>query len=165
EYRHLPIGSDHRRRLTQDPLQILLVDGVEDPRAAALLDDPERRVGGVLDGRVETAAFRDVAEPLAIERVIPIAPRELDVLRIAAAAFLADEPRGLLHDFSAPRSLLQPFQHLLPSAFERPGGHQRRLEARRRSGIWILIDRGVDAARACLVDEPERLGAPAPVPL
>src|SRR5262245_47327961 len=84
EDRHLPIRPDHRRRMPEDSLQIVLVDRVEDSLAAALLDDPQHGLGGIVDGRVEAASLRHVAETLAVERVIPIAARELYVLRIAA---------------------------------------------------------------------------------
>ena len=90
EDRHLPVGSDHRRRVPQDALQILFVDRVEDPGAAALLDDPQRRLRGVLDRRLEAAPLRHVAEPLAGER--------RDPSRSARAARSADRrrraPRG-----------------------------------------------------------------------
>src|SRR4051794_25996398 len=55
EHRHLPVGSDHRRRMTEDLLQILLADRVEDAGAAALLDNPEHRLRGVVDRRLEAA--------------------------------------------------------------------------------------------------------------
>src|SRR6185503_13825631 len=98
EDRHLAVGSDHRRRVAEDALQILLVDGVEDAAAAALLDQPQRRRRRVLDRRLEAARLRHLAEPLAGERRIPLAPRQLHVVRIAAAALLEDQPRRLLLD-------------------------------------------------------------------
>src|SRR4029077_5211626 len=84
----LAVRADHRRRVAENPLQILFVDRVEDAGAAALLDDPENRLGRVVDRRLEAARFGDVAEPLAVERVIPVAARQLHVVRIAAAALL-----------------------------------------------------------------------------
>ena len=153
--------------MPQDALQILLVDGVEDAEAAALLDDPQRRLRGVLDRRLEAAPVRDVAEPLAGERRVPLAARELHVLRIAAAALLVDEPRRSpsASSASAIDGVLQPLQHRVASAFERPRRQQRRLNAGRRRGVGILIDGRVDAARARLVDQPQRVDAPAPVRL
>ena len=103
ENRHLAVGCDHRRGMPQDALQILFVDRVEDAAAAALLDDPQHRLGRVLDRRLEAAALGDVAEALAVERMIPVAARQLHVVRIAAAALLADEPRGLLAQLVAHR--------------------------------------------------------------
>ena len=142
------------------------LDRVEDAGAAALLDDPQRRLRGVLDGRLEAAALGHVAEPLAVQRVIPVAARELDVLRIAAAALLRDDP-----PFPSRSSLrigagvCSRFSTACASAFERPRRHQRRLDAGRRRGVRILIDGRVDAARARLVDQLERVDAPAPVRL
>ena len=57
--------------MAQDALQILFPDRVEDAAAAALLDDPQRGLGGVLDRRLEPAALRHVAEPLAVQRADP----------------------------------------------------------------------------------------------
>src|SRR5207247_8205206 len=95
EDRHFAVRSNHRRRVPQDALEIVFVDRMEDPLTAALLDDPEHGVGCVLDGRVEAAPFRHVAETLAGERFVPLATRELHVLRIAAAAFFPDQPNDL----------------------------------------------------------------------
>ena len=150
--------------MLEDPLQILLVDRVEDAGAAALLDEPQRGLGGVLDGRREPAPLRDVAEAFPVERVVPSAARNLHVLRIAAAALVHDQPRGLLLQLR-PHRRLQPLQHFLASAFERVRGNQRGLDARRRRGIRVLIDRCVDAARAGFVDQPQRIDALAPVVL
>ena len=57
----------------------------------------------------------------------------------------------------------QTLQDRLAAAFERPRRHQRRLDARRRRGVGILIDGRVDAARARLVHQLQRVDAPAPV--
>ena len=139
--------------MTKDALEIVFVDRVEDAAAAALLDDPQHRLGGVVDRRLEAAALRDVAEALAVERMIPVAARQLHVVRIAAAALLGDEARRLLAQLVAHAGRLQPLEHRLAPALERVRRHQRRLNARRRRGVGILIDGRVDAARARLVHE------------
>src|SRR5947207_1350101 len=112
-----------------------------------------------------TARLRDVSEALAVERMIPSAPREVDVVRIAAAALLADEPRGFLLQLVAHRHILQAVEDRVAPALERVRRHQRRLDARRRRRVRILIERRVDAARARLVDQLQRVDRPAPVRL
>src|SRR5262245_66100317 len=106
---NLSIRSDHRRRMAQDALQIFFADRVEDARAAAALDNPQRRVGRVIDGDLESAILRHVAETLPSQRWIPFAARELDVLRIPAATLFPDEARRFLLDFRTPRGCLQAF--------------------------------------------------------
>ena len=91
--------------------------------------------------------------------------RELHVLRIAAAALLVDEPDRLSPDLRPRRRRPQPLQQSRPSAFERPRRQQRRLDARGRRGVGILIDGRVHAARARLVDQAQRVDALAPVRL
>src|SRR5262249_4776045 len=113
--------------MLEDALQVVLVDCVEDRRAAALLDNPQRRLGGVLDGRIEAAPLGHVAEALAVERVVPLAARQLHVLRIAAAALLANEARRLVAQLVPRRGSLQALEDRLTPALQRPGRHQRGL--------------------------------------
>ena len=95
--------------------------------------------------------------------MIPIAARELDVVRVAAAALLPEDPRRFLLQFASHRRRPQPLEHRLASALQRIGGHQRCLNARRRCGVRILIERCVDAARARVVDQLQRVDRSAPV--
>jgi hypothetical protein len=76
--------------------QVLLVDGVEDGEALALLDHPQHRVGRVLYRRLELARARHFAEPLAGERLVPFAGGDLHVGGIAAAALFFNEPDGVI---------------------------------------------------------------------
>ena len=69
--------------------------------------------GGVLDGRLEAALAGHVGERLAGERRIEAAARELDVLRIAAAALVANHRHALGLDPRARRRVLQPRQRRL----------------------------------------------------
>ena len=163
ENRDLAVRSDHRIRVLQDALEIVLVDRVENPLAASLLDDPERGLGGVLDCRFEAATLRHFAEPLPGQGWIPVAARELDILRIASPAFVVDEANGLAADFRARRRRPQALQQTVASSFERPGREQRGLNARRGRRVGILIDGGIDAAGARFVHEPQRLHALSPV--
>ena len=123
--------------------------------------------GGVLDRRLEAARAREIRERLAGERRVEAAARELHVLRIAAAALVADHRGDARPSPSrARRRILQPRQRAParpPSSAH--AGQQRRRDARARRGVRILIDRHVDAARARLVDEPQHLDALAPVRL
>ena len=135
EDRHLPVGPDHRRRMAEDALQILLVDRVVDARAAALLDDPQRRLGGVLDRRLQAAPLRDLAKTLAGERRIPVAARQLHVVRIAAAALLEDDaarsPSGSPTRMPGVR---RRFSTRVAAPLERPAGI---------SAAWMLVDDAV----------------------
>src|SRR5262245_19129801 len=100
---NLSIRSDHGRWMPQDALQIFFADRMEDARAAAALDDPQRRIRRVVDGDLESATLRHVAETLPSQRRIPFAARELNVLRIPAAALFLDEARRFFLDFRTPR--------------------------------------------------------------
>src|SRR5687767_1218095 len=93
--RNSSVRSNHRRRMLEYPLQVLLVDGVEDGEALALLDHPQHRVGRVRHCRLELARARHFAEPLTGERLVPFAGGDLHVGGIAAAALFFDEPDGL----------------------------------------------------------------------
>ena len=133
------------------------------PAAAALLDDPHRRLGGVLERHRQPAALRDLREVLAGQRRIELAARHRHVLRIAAAALVADDGDALGLDLRARRRILQPLQRRLAAAFLRPRRQQRRADAGGRGRVRILIDRRVDAAGARLVDHAQRLDRAAPV--
>ena len=113
----------------------------------------------------ELAALGDLREVFAGERRIELTVRHRDVLRVAAAALVADDGRAFGLDLRARRRIFQPLQRRLASALLRPRRQQRRADARRRCGVRILIDGGVDAARPRFVDHPQRFHRAAPVRL
>src|SRR5712691_3961591 len=125
ENRNLPIRSDHCRGMAQDPLEILFADSVEDPLATALLDDPKSYFSSVLDGRFHSAQASHISERLAGQRCIPFAARDDDILRIAAAALVANESGAFSFDLLARCWILQALQYLLAATFLRPGREQR----------------------------------------
>jgi len=63
---------------------------VEDPAATALLHDPHRGLGGILDGHWQAAALGDLCEVLARQLRVEMAGRHRHVLRVPARAFGAD---------------------------------------------------------------------------
>ena len=67
EDRDLAIRRDHRRRMPDDAIEILIAHRVEDTLTAALLDDPECRIRGVFNRRLAAAEVRDIGERLAGE--------------------------------------------------------------------------------------------------
>src|SRR5262245_41496078 len=135
EHGNLAVRRDHGRRVAKNPLQILLVDGVIDASAPSSLDKPENRLRRVRPRRLETTAFRHVAEPFAVERWIPCAARELHVLRIAAATGISQERDRIGQNLCARTSVLYPLERGFASALARPRRQKRRLNGRRRCGV------------------------------
>src|SRR5262249_24897944 len=101
EHWNLAVRRDHGRRVTEDTLQIRLVDGVVDASAPSSFHDPQYCFCSVRQRGLETAASRHVAEPFAVERWIPLAMRELHVLRIAAATRISQKRDGVGQDLLA----------------------------------------------------------------
>ncbi len=163
EERNAAVRGNHRRRMFQNALQVLLVDRMEDGQAFALLDHPQHSVGRILHRRFELPCDRHFAQPLAGERRIPFAGGNLHVVRIAAAALFPDEPDRLSTDPRPCRSIPQSLQQALATAFVGPRGQQSRMNARRGCSVRILIYGDVNAACAGLVDQAQRVDALAPV--
>ena len=106
--------------MPQDALQILFADRVEDALAAAASrrsTAPSRRRSR--SSARQAAALGHVAEPLAGERRIPVAARELHVLRIAAAALLEDDARA------SPSAARERIDGVSAAASAPPGGRPR----------------------------------------
>ena len=55
ENRNLAVGSDHSRRMLEDPFEVRLVDGVKDPAAPAIFDNPQSSFGSVFNRRLGSA--------------------------------------------------------------------------------------------------------------
>src|SRR5690606_34231937 len=85
------------------------------------------------------------------------------VLGVAATALESNDLRRLRPDACPRGRILESRQDGFAVAFQRPLGHQCRLDARARRGIRVLVDRRIDAACARIVDQPERLYALSPV--
>ena len=114
----------------------LFADRVEDRLAAALLDDPQRRFGGVLDGRLEAAALAS--------RRRAACRRASDPSRSARAATFFGSPPPRSSRMSRAVSFCSSLRidgvcsrlsTACAPAFERPRRHQRRLDAGRRRGV------------------------------
>ncbi len=105
----------------------------------------------------------DPREVLPGQRRIELAARHHHVLGIAAAAFVADDGHRLRLDLRAHGRVLQAREDGLATALLRPRRQQGRADAGRRRRVRILIDRGVHAAGAGLVDELQRVDRAAPV--
>ena len=90
--------------------------------------------------------------------------RQRDIFRVAAAALVADDPHRFEHDLLADGRIFQALQHLLVSAFLRPLRDERGFDPIARCGVRILIEGGVHAAAPRLVDQFQRVHAPAEIP-
>src|SRR4030095_5359552 len=91
--------------------------------------------------------------------------RELHVLRVAAAALVAQHHQRPALYFRARLRILQARRGLLTAAFERPGGQQRRRNAGTRRGVRILVAGHVHATGTGFVDQPQDVQALPPVAL
>src|SRR5688572_27431849 len=129
EHRNLAVRRDHRHRMLEDALQILLADGMEDALRAPAFHNPQRRLGGVLERDWKTATLGDLRQVLARERRIELATRDDDIFRIAAAAFVPNDRQRLGLDFGAHAWVLESLEDRLTSTFLRPRGQQRRADA------------------------------------
>src|SRR5262245_40149666 len=103
----------------ENALEIFFAHRVEDALAASLLEPPHRDLSSVLDRRLESALTREIGERLSRERRVEAAARELHVLRIAAAALVADHRDRVFLDPRARRRVVEAFELVLSRAFER----------------------------------------------
>src|SRR6266404_5493501 len=163
EDRNLAVRADHCRGMLEDPFEIRLVDRVKDSAAAAAFDDPQAGFGGVFNRRLHSTQASYVSQVLPGRRRIPSAARDYDILRISAAALVFDDPDSLCFDLRARSRVLEPLHDFRAASFLGPGGKQRRLNTRARSGVRILIDSRVDSTSARLVDQSQRVDALSPV--
>ena len=81
------IGRDHRLRVPHDPDDVLLLHRVEDAAETALLLQLERELRGRCQIVLVLAALgQNVGQTHSVERWIPLALRDHDVLRMSPTA-------------------------------------------------------------------------------
>ena len=174
--------------MTKNPHEVLFANRVKHALTPALLDQPQRRFRRLFEHRALAAGAArrgvrrgvDVALPspgavaaprirMTSASVLPASVRSKP--QLASCTFFGSPPPRSVRMISAvsPRIFARVAgsrrrcEHALASAFLRPARQQRRLHARARRGVGILIDRRVHAARPRLVDRAQRLDAAAPV--
>ena len=155
------IRGDHRIGMNEDAAHILLGHGVEDTAEAALFLQLERELCRFVDGDGPVLVAQDVGETFSLKRRIPFAARDDDVFGVTAPSVVLEIAHDRRFDAGALGGIAHTRQLVGPLAFEAPSGEENR-KRRARSGVGILVDRHVDAARARRVHHLERLHARAP---
>ena len=103
---------------------------MKDPAAPAVFDNPQSSFGSVFNRRLGSAHARDIGQILPGERFIKTAAGYDDILWVAAAALVFDDPDCLCFYLCAGGRVLEPVLNFSSTAFLRPRGKQRRLNTR-----------------------------------
>src|SRR5687768_10900788 len=106
--------------MPQHALDVVLADCEVDPTAVPVLDQPQRRVGRVLDRPGLATHPRDLVEPLARELGIPVASRDHDIASVSTAATIEENLQRRHQYFSARLSIAKTPQHIVACPFLRP---------------------------------------------
>ena len=116
--------------MLEDPFEVRLVDGVKDPAAPAIFDNPQSSFGSVFNRRLGSAHASDIGQILPGERFIKTAAGYDDILWVAAAALVFDDPDCLCFYLCAWPGPSSRFWNFGSTAFLRPRRKQRRLNTR-----------------------------------
>src|SRR6185436_129597 len=118
--RDLAVRPDHRRRMLENPFEVRLVDGVKDPAAPSIFDDPQSSFGSVFNRRLGSAQAGHIGQILPGKRFIPTAAGYDDILRVASASLVFDDPDCLCFYLRADGRILEPILYFSSTAFLRP---------------------------------------------
>src|SRR5688500_234044 len=112
--------------MPQHALDVVFADGEVNAAAIAVFNKPQRGVGGVLDRARLATHPRDLVEPLACERRIPVASGDHDIPSISSTATLEKNLQRRQQYFSARLSIAKASQHVVACPFLCPCRHERR---------------------------------------
>src|SRR5262249_49506181 len=109
ENRNLPVRTDHRGRMPENPLQVLFIHSVKYTRTASLVRNPEGGFSRILDCRLQAASLNcDLGKIFPSKFGIPIAARDDHILGITASAFETESAKGFRLDLRASGWILEP---------------------------------------------------------